>query len=155
MYCKYCAANLPDNAKFCSSCGATASASEERVEPTKAVKPEHMRDKPGDQVYKKGEDYYSTENTLMNHDIYESDIYTKQNRNNYVQKEVKYAENFSFNNGNAANMDLNQANITSVNDVSGINPNNTKLGIVAKLGIVIASLGIGVAIGYFVGNILL
>lgn len=154
MYCKYCAAYLPDNAKFCNSCGAKSSASEERVEPIKAKKPEHLRDKPGDYSFEKGQDYYSTENNIMNHDIYESNIYTRQNRNNYVQKEVKYAENINFYNMNNSEKDVTNEKVTSVNDVAGID-NDSKLSLIAKLGIVVVGLGIGVAVGYFVGGFLL
>ena len=153
MFCKYCGANIPDGARFCSSCGATASGSEERVEPTKAKKPDHIKGKPGDYTYNKGADYYSSENTIMNHDSYASDIYTKENRNNYVQKEVKYAEKFDFNSFNDYKNNTN-SNITSVNDVMGVKADKP-LGIFAKIGVTVAGLAIGCGIGYLIGCLVL
>lgn len=149
MFCKYCGANLPDGARFCSSCGATASASEERVEPTKAKMPENVKAQKGDYSYNKGEDYYSTENTIMNHESYESDIYTKDNRYNYVQKEVKYAENFDFNNFNG------QANVTAVNSVTGVDVTNKPLGVGVKIAVTLVSLLFGCAVGYVIGYFVL
>lgn len=94
MYCKFCGATLNDDAKFCLSCGAVASASDEKVEP-KAAKSEFTHDKrdPREVFSSKGENYYNYDNSFLQHKSYQSDIYIRQSRNKHLTDPIQYTEN--------------------------------------------------------------
>lgn len=94
MYCKFCGATLKEGDKFCLSCGAVASASDEKVEP-KAAKSEFTHDKrdPREVFASKGENYYDYNNTFLQNDKYDPNIYIKQSRNKYLSEPIHYTEN--------------------------------------------------------------
>lgn len=94
MYCKFCGATLKEGDKFCLSCGAVASASDEKVEP-KAAKSEFTHDKrdPREVFAMKGENYYNYNNTFLQNDKYDPDIYIKQSRNKHLSDPIMYTEN--------------------------------------------------------------
>ncbi len=141
MYCKYCGAVLDEGAIFCASCGATANASNERVEP-KAAQPEEgmaKREK-GDLSFNKGANYYTYDNSIIDN---KSDaINYTQVRTSYKDVPIQYTENFSnvggFQGGN-----------------KGKSFDQSKpLKIYQKIMITVVSLAIGGVIGYLVGSII-
>ncbi len=138
MYCKYCGAIIADGVKFCGSCGATASASTERIEP-KAAKPEEnfKKREPGDISYNKGANYYTYDNSMLNHDGFE------QSNVNSAPKPIQYTENFgnlggSFEGGHKSR---------------SFNKANKPLGFFTKVVVTVLSLGVGAGIGYFICNL--
>ena len=143
MFCKYCNAKMEDNAKFCASCGAVASASDEKVE--MKVKPrdiDSLNRDASDYSYNKGLNYYSSDNMLMNHDSYQSDIYTQADRSHYVQKPIVYTENIGNLGADEKQAMMNRSNNASLNYAK-----SQGRGIGTKIFIAILGLAIGIAAG--------